>query len=110
MVLSPTGDSDTDKKLWWRCVFIAAAVQPVTLLLSLIFQTTAFLKILYFPCIVFMLFMFRIVIGNNLPGSAEEAGASFSFLVFMVPVSFVLYSFVLGTIFYLVYWLSELDY
>ena len=112
-IISPAGDPSDDKHLWWRCVFIAAAIQPVLILLSLIFRTTGFmiiLMILYFPCIVFMLFMFRIVIGNNLPGSAEEAGASFSFLVFLVPVCFVLYSFVLGTIFYLVYWLSELDY
>ena len=46
---SPTGDPDCDKKLWWRCVFIAAAVQPVLLLLSLIFQSTFFLKILMIP-------------------------------------------------------------
>ena len=46
---SPTGDPDCDRKLWWRCVFIAAAVQPVLLLLSLIFQSTFFLKILMIP-------------------------------------------------------------
>ena len=108
-ILSPTGDPDTDKKLWWRCVFIAAAVQPVMLLLSLIFQTTVLLKILYIPLIMFFLFVFRIVIGNP-PGNAEAAGASFSFLVFLVPVCFLLYSFILGTIFYLVYAISENDY
>ena len=50
---SPTGDPDCDRKLWWRCVFIAAAVQPVLLLLSLIFQSTFFLKILMIPYLLF---------------------------------------------------------
>ena len=106
---SLTGDPDTDKKLWWRCVIIAAAVQPVLLLLSLIFQTTAFLKILYFPCVFFMMIILRMVVTNP-TGSAEGVGASLSVLGILLPVCFVLYSFVLGTIFYFVYWLSELDY
>ena len=108
-ILSPTGDPACDKKLWWRCVFIAAAVQPVLLLLSLIFQTTAFLKILYFPCVVFMMIVLRMVVTNP-TGSVEGVGASLSVLGILLPVCFVLYSFVLGTIFYFVYWLSEIDY
>ena len=39
-ILSPTGDPASDKKLWWRCVFIAAAVQAVLFLLSCAFKST----------------------------------------------------------------------
>jgi len=55
-IVSPAGDPSDDKHLWWRCVFIAAGIQPILILLSLIFRTTGFmiiLMILYFPCIVF---------------------------------------------------------
>ena len=96
-ILSPTGDPASDKKLWWRCVFIAAAVQPILLLLSLIFRTTGFmiiLMILYFPCIVF----------------AFQNPASLPILFILLPVFIALYSFVLGSIIYFVCWLKEKDY
>ena len=32
-ILSPTGDQENNKHLWWRCVFIAAGIQTVLLLL-----------------------------------------------------------------------------
>ena len=41
-IISPTGDPALDKKLWWRCVFIAAAIQPILILLDLIFRLTFF--------------------------------------------------------------------
>ena len=96
-ILSPTGDPASDKKLWWRCVFIAAAVQPILILLSLIFRTTGFmiiLMILYFPCIVF----------------AFQNPASLPILFILLPVFIALYSFVLGSIIYFVCWLKEKDY
>ena len=96
-ILSPTGDPACDKKLWWRCVFIAAAIQPVLILLSLIFRTTGFmiiLMILYFPCIVF----------------AFQNPASLPILFILLPVFIALYSFVLGLIIYFVCWLKEKDF
>ena len=95
---SPTGDPDCDKKLWWRCVFIAAAVQPVLILLYLMIRSTFFgaiLLILYFPCIAFAVLGFP---------------ASIPILFVLLPVGFVLYSFVLGTVIYFVCWLKEKDY
>ena len=109
-ILSPTGDPACDKKLWWRCVFLAAAVQPVMLLLSLIFQTTFFLKILMIPYLLFTgLFL------NNLWHSVEHGDAQSVFmgagaLLALLPVYFVLNSFFFGTVFYLGYWLSEKDF
>ena len=96
-ILSPTGDPASDKKLWWRCVFIAAGIQPILILLSLIFRTTGFmiiLMILYFPCIVF----------------AFQNPASLPILFILLPVFIALYSFVLGSIIYFVCWLKEKDY
>lgn len=96
-ILSPTGDPASDKKLWWRCVFIAAAVQPVLILLSLMLRSTGFmiiLMILYFPCIVF----------------AFQNPASLPILFILLPVFIALYSFILGSIIYFVCWLKEKDY
>ena len=107
---SPTGDPDCDRKLWWRCVFIAAAVQPVLLLLSLIFQSTFFLKILMIPYLLFTgLFV------NGLWHSVEHGDTQSVFmgagaLLALLPFYFVLTSFFFGTAFYLLYWLSEKDY
>ena len=96
-IVSPAGDPSDDKHLWWRCVFIAAAVQPILILLSLIFRTTGFmtiLMILYFPCIVF----------------AFQNPASLPILFVLLPVFIALYSFVLGSIIYFVCWLKEKDF
>ena len=96
-IISPAGDPSDDKRLWWRCVFIAAAVQPILILLSLIFRTTGFmiiLMILYFPCIVF----------------AFQNPASLPILFILLPVFIALYSFVLGSIIYFVCWLKEKDF
>ena len=96
-IVSPAGDPSDDKHLWWRCVLIAAAVQPILILLSLIFRTTGFmiiLMILYFPCIVF----------------AFQNPASLPILFILLPVFIALYSFVLGSIIYFVCWLKEKDY
>ena len=43
---SPTDDPACDKKLWWRCVFIAAAVQLVMILLFFLFESRFFGKVL----------------------------------------------------------------
>ena len=48
-IVFPTGDPASDKKLWWRCVFIAAAMQPVLVLLDLIFRLAFFRTILTIP-------------------------------------------------------------
>ena len=96
-IVSPAGDPSDKKHLWWRCVYIAAAVQPILILLSLIFRTTGFmiiLMILYFPCIVF----------------AFQNPASLPILFILLPVFIALYSFVLGSIIYFVCWLKEKDY
>ena len=96
-IISPNGDPSDNKHLWWRCVFIAAAVQPILILLSLIFRTTDFmiiLTILYFPCIVF----------------AFQNPASLPILFILLPVCIALYSFILGSIIYFVCWLKEKDY
>ena len=53
-ILSPAGDPASDKKLWWRCVFIAAAVQLVMILLFFLFESRFFgevLLVLYYPFI-----------------------------------------------------------
>ena len=97
-ILSPTGDPENNKHLWWRCVFIAAAVQPVLILLYLIFRSTVFgniLLIVYFPCIAFAVLGFP---------------ASLPILFVLLPVFIALYSFVLGSIFYFVCWLKEKDF
>ena len=107
---SPTGDPDCDKKLWWRCVFIAAAVQPVMILLSLIFQSAFFAKILIIPYLLLTgLFI------NGLWHSVEHGDVQSVFmgvgaLLALLPFYFVLNSFFFGTAFYLLYWLSEKDY
>ena len=96
-IVSPVGDPSDDKHLWWRCVFIAAGIQPILILLSLIFRTTGFmiiLMILYFPCIVF----------------AFQNPASLPILFILLPVFIALYSFVLGSIIYFVCWLKEKDF
>ena len=96
-IISPAGDPSSDKHLWWRCVFIAAAIQPILILLSLIFRTTGFmiiLMILYFPCIVF----------------AFQNPASLPILFILLPVFIALYSFILGSIIYFVCWLKEKDF
>ena len=96
-IISPAGDPSDNKQLWWRCVFIAAAIQPILILLSLIFRTTGFmiiLMILYFPCIVFAL----------------QNPVSLPILFILLPVFIALYSFVLGSIIYFVCWLKEKDY
>ena len=97
-ILSPTGDPDSKKHLWWRCVFIAAAVQPFLILLYLMFRSTflgAILLIFYFPCIAFAVVGFP----SSLP-----------ILLVLLPVFIVLYSFVLGSIIYFVCWLKEKDF
>ena len=100
-IISPAGDPENNKHLWWNCVFIAAAVQPVLILLYLIFRSTVFgniLLIVYFPCIVLM----WQTLWNN--------PASLPILFCLLPVCFVLYSFVLGAIMYFVCWLKEKDF
>ena len=100
-ILSPAGDPGSDKKLWWNCVFIAAAVQPVLILLYLIFHTTFFqiiMMILYLPCVI----LGGLAIWTN--------PASLSFLYLLLPVCIVLNSFILGAIFYFVCWLKEKDF
>ena len=96
-IVSPAGDPSDDKHLWWRCVFIAAAVQPILILLSLMFRTTGFmiiLMILYFPCIVLAL----------------QNPASLPVLFILLPVCVALYSFVLGSVIYFVCRLARNDY
>ena len=96
-IVSPAGDPSDDKHLWWRCVFIAAAVQPILILLYFMFRSTSLgiiLLILYFPCIVF----------------AFQNPASLPILFILLPVFIALYSFVLGSIIYFVCWLKEKDY
>ena len=100
-ILSPTGDPASDKKLWWRCVFIAAAVQPFLILLYLIFQTAFFriiMMTLYLPCVI----LGGLAIWTN-PGAL-------SFLYLLLPVCIVLDSFILCAIFYFVCWLKEKDF
>ena len=96
-IVSPAGDPSDNKHLWWRCVFIAAAVQPILILLYFMFRSTSLgiiLLILYFPCIVF----------------AFQNPASLPILFILLPVFIALYSFVLGSIIYFVCWLKEKDY
>ena len=45
-IVSPAGDPSDDKHLWWRCVFIAAGIQPILILLYLMFGSTFIGKIL----------------------------------------------------------------
>ena len=96
-IVSPAGDPSDNKHLWWRCVFIAAAVQPILILLYFMFRSTSLgiiLLILYFPCIVF----------------AFQNPASLPILFILLPVCIALYSFILGSIIYFVCWLKEKDY
>ena len=95
-IVSPAGDPSDNKHLWWRCVFIAAGIQPVLILLSLILRTTGFmiiLMILYFPCIVLAL----------------QNPASLPVLFVMLPVCVALYSFILGSVIYFVCRLARND-
>ena len=101
-ILSPTGDPSDDKKLWWRCVFIAATVQPVLILLYLMFGSTfigKILLILFFPFIAFVVLAFWTNPASPIP-----------IFWILLPVGLVLDSLVLGTIFYFVYWLKEKDF
>ena len=96
-IVSPAGDPSDDKHLWWRCVFIAAGIQPILILLYFMFRSTSLgiiLMILYFPCIVFAL----------------QNPASLPILFILLPVFIALYSFVLGSIIYFVCWLKEKDF
>ena len=96
-IVSPAGDPSDNKHLWWRCVFIAAGIQPILILLYFMFRSTSLgiiLLILYFPCIVF----------------AFQNPASLPILFILLPVFIALYSFVLGSIIYFVCWLKEKDY
>ena len=97
-IISPSGGGpDTDKHLWWRCVFIAAAVQPVLILLGLMFGSSFvgnILQLLLLQCLA-------LVIQNPAP---------FPIFVILAPVCIVLNSLILGTVFYLVCWLKEKDY
>ena len=97
-IVSPAGDPSDDKHLWWRCVFIAAAIQPVLILLSLVLRTTGFmivLVILYFPCLLFTI---------------QSGGASLPLLFILLPVCIALYSFILGSVIYFVCRLARNDY
>ena len=94
-IVSPAGDPSDDKHLWWRCVFIAAGIQPILILLYFMFRSTSLgiiLLILYFPCIVF----------------AIQLMIPVSFV--LLPVCVALHSFILGSIIYFVCWLKEKDY
>ena len=96
-IVSPAGDPSDNKHLWWRCVFIAAGIQPILILLYFMFRSTSLgiiLIILYFPCIVF----------------AFQNPASLPILFILLPVFIALYSFVLGSIIYFVCWLKEKDF
>ena len=96
-IVSPAGDPSDNKHLWWRCVFIAAGIQPILILLYFMFRSTSLgiiLLILYFPCIVF----------------AFQNPASLPILFILLPVFIALYSFILGSIIYFVCWLKEKDY
>ena len=103
---SPTGDPENNKHLWWRCVFIAAGIQPVLILLYFIFRSTAFgiiLLVLYYPFIA--------LVFDTVWQSVEQPDVLIPFFFWaLLPVCFALYSFILGTIFYLVYWLKEKDF
>ena len=97
-IVSPSGDPSDNKQQWWHCVFIAAAIQPVLILLYLMFRSTFLgniLLILYFPCIAFAVLGFP---------------ASIPILFILLPVGFALYSLVLGTIIYFVCGLKEKDF
>ena len=101
-ILSPTGDPDSKKHLWWRCVFIAAAVQPVLILLYLLFGSTfigKILLILFFPFIAFAVLAFW----------TNQVSLSPIFGI-LLPVGIVLNSLILGAIFYFVCWLKEKDF
>ena len=101
-ILSPTGDPASDKKLWWRCVFIAAAVQPVLILLYLIFGSTfigKILLILFYPFIAFVVLAFWTNQASLIP-----------IFWILLPVGFVVNSFIFGAIFYFVCWLKEKDF
>ena len=94
-IVSPAGDPSDNKHLWWRCVFIAAGIQPILILLYFMFRSTSLgiiLLILYFPCIVFA---FQLMI---------------PVLFVLLPVCVALHSFILGSIIYFVCWLKEKDY
>ena len=92
-ILSPTGDPSDNKYLWWRCVFIAAAAQPVLILLGLMFRSTVFMIILWG--------IFYLALANP---------TSLPILLILLPVCIVLNSLGLGTIIYFVCWLKEKDF
>ena len=101
-IVSPAGDPENNKHLWWRCVFIAAAVQPVLILLYLLFGSTfigKILLILFFPCIAFVVLAFWTNQASLIPISW-----------ILLPVGIVLNSLILGTIIYFVCWLKEKDF
>ena len=101
-ILSPTGDPDSKKHLWWRCVFIAATVQPVLILLYLMFGSTFIGKILL---ILFFLFIASVVLAFW-----TNSASPIPIFWFLLPVCIVLNSFILGAIFYFVCWLKEKDF
>ena len=97
----PTGDPENNKHLWWRCVLVAATVQPFLILLYVIFGSSFFrniIIILYFPCVA---------LGAQAFWSNP---ASLQFLFILLPVCIVLNSFILGAVFYFVCWLAEKDF
>ena len=103
---SPTGDPACDKKLWWRCVFIAAGIQTVLLLLFFLFESSLLgkvLLVLYYPFIA--------LVFDAVWQSIEQADIFIPFFFWaLLPVCFAIYSFVLGSIFYFVCWLKEKDF
>ena len=101
-IVSPVGDPSDDKHLWWRCVFIAAGIQPILILLYLMFGSTfigKILLILFFPFIASVVLAFWTNPASPIP-----------IFWFLLPVCIVLNSFILGAIFYFVCWLKEKDF
>ena len=94
-ILSPTGNPASDKKLWWRCVFIAAAVQAVLFLLSCAFKSTILgliLLLLFSLTNPICAFLAILVL------AASENPSPILWIILLL--SGVLFSFVLGTVFY----------
>ena len=92
-IISPAGDPSDNKHLWWRCVFVAAAVQPVLILLYFMFRSTSF------GIILGGIFYLALANPTSLP-----------ILLILLPACIVLNSLVLGTIIYFVCWLKEKDF
>ena len=105
-ILSPAGDPASDKKLWWRCVLIAAAVQLVMILLFFLFESRFFgevLLVLYYPFIA--------LVFDAVWQSIEQADIFIPFFFWaLLPVCVALYSLIFGSIFYFVCWLKEKDF